>query len=352
MDDDLQLNVPLLRRRVPNLTAAAKAAGLRAATVSNLCTGKIPVGRAEVRTLAALAGLAGCSLDELILRGSGIRMFETGIKALDLFAPVVRGGTVGFVARPNMGQLVLLAELMLRMRRRGFATVFWDPGADAPGLEHVKAQAEYARSTGNEVYDLIAGLRDERDVVLGVDKSAVLSGELLALRERLKEAGARPITIALVDIKGEAADEDGVYGPLDTLLQFDGDLSRRKLYPAIDPIGSTSTVLEGAHLEAVHLKTQQRARKLLRRYREIRPVASAQGPGGIPAAEEQLYRRGERLEAYLSQPFYVAEPYTSKPGEWLSLYDTLDDVRRILDGEADALDPSDLYFTGRFETGA
>ena len=70
MDEELQLNVPLLRRRVPNLTTAAREAGLRAATVSNLCTGKIPVGRAEVRTLVALANLAGCSLDELIIRGS------------------------------------------------------------------------------------------------------------------------------------------------------------------------------------------------------------------------------------------------------------------------------------------
>lgn len=124
MDEELQLNVPLLRRRVPNLTTAAREAGLRAATVSNLCTGKIPVGRAEVRTLVALASLAGCSLDELIIRGSGVRMIETGVKALDLLAPVVRGGTVGFVARPNMGQLVMLAELMLRMKKRGFATVF------------------------------------------------------------------------------------------------------------------------------------------------------------------------------------------------------------------------------------
>ncbi|VTR26894.1 Uncharacterised protein [Actinobacillus pleuropneumoniae] len=67
--DNLKLNVSLLRQRVPNLTSAAKSVGLRPATVSNLCTGKIPVGRAEVRTIAALAALAKCSLDELILRG-------------------------------------------------------------------------------------------------------------------------------------------------------------------------------------------------------------------------------------------------------------------------------------------
>ncbi|WP_152394149.1 ATP synthase beta subunit C-terminal domain-containing protein [Paenibacillus guangzhouensis] len=349
MDEELQLNVPLLRRRVPNLTTAARTAGLRAATVSNLCTGKIPIGRAEVRTLVALAALAGCSLDELIIRGSGLRMIETGIKALDLFAPVVRGGTVGLVAHPNMGQLVLLAELMLRLRRRGFATVFWNPGTDAPGMNHILAQTEFQHSTREEIYQQVASLRNEKDVVLGVDRTMVLSGELFALRESLKEVGARPITTVLVDMHCEVAEDHASYGPLDTLWRFDTDLISRQIYPAIDPIVSTSTVLEGAHLDAVHHTTQQRARKVLRRYRELRSLVAAQGVDKISEPDTQLYKRGERLESYLAQPFFVAEPYTQKSGEWLSLYDTLEDVRRILDGEMDTVEPSALFFRGRLE---
>ena len=89
--ENIRLNVSLLRRRVPNLTSAARDVGLRPATVSNLCTGKIPVGRAEVRTMVALAELAQCSLDELILRGENVEMIETKIKTLDLFAPIVKG---------------------------------------------------------------------------------------------------------------------------------------------------------------------------------------------------------------------------------------------------------------------
>src|SRR6185312_1848918 len=126
MTDDLRLNVPLLRRRVPNLTVAARPVGLRPATVSNLCTGKIPVGGAEVRTLAALAALAGCTLDELLLRGSGAAMIETGIKVLDLFAPLVRGGTAGFITRQGVGQVVLVAEVLRRLRdQRQFVTILW-----------------------------------------------------------------------------------------------------------------------------------------------------------------------------------------------------------------------------------
>jgi F-type H+-transporting ATPase subunit beta len=347
MNEDLQLNVALLRRRVPNLTTAARAAGLRPATVSNLCTGKIPIGRAEVRTLVTLASIAGCSLDELIIRGSGVSMIETGIKVLDLFAPVVRGGTVGLVAGPGTGQIVLLGELFRRVKRRGYATVLWKPQHKADFIGDIEAEAEITCDTLDEVYDQIIHFRTERDVLLGADRSIVLSGELLTLRERLKESGARPATIALVDTRFEAPDEDVPYGPLDTLLRFDMDLSSRGLFPAIDPVISTSTVLEGAQLEATHLTIQQRARKMLRRYRELRSVVHSRGWEKLPETDILTYRRGERLEAFLTQPFYVAEPFTKKPGESLTLQDTLDDVRRILDGAADPLEPQQLSYIGR-----
>ncbi|ACT03327.1 ATP synthase subunit B [Paenibacillus sp. JDR-2] len=351
MEEELQLNVPLLRRRVPNLTSAARTAGLRAATVSNLCTGKIPVGRAEVRTLVALATLAGCSLDELIIRGSGMRMIETGIKALDLLAPVVRGGTVGFVARPNMGQLVLLAEFMHRMNKRGYTTIFWDPGTDAPGISHVKEQSEFVLATRDDIDKQIVKLREEKDILLGVDRSTVLSGELFSLKESLKEAGARPITVALVDMAYAVADDSAAeaYGPLDTLWRFDSDLISRGIYPAIDPITSTSTISEGNYLDAAHLALQQRARKLLRRYRELRLIVTTHGLDKITDADSQLYKRGERLESYLAQPFFVSEPYTNKAGEWLSLYETLEDAKRILDGELDETQVTELFFKGKLE---
>src|SRR5690606_34508679 len=155
------------------------------------------------------------------------------------------------------------------------------------------------------------------------------------------------ITIALVDIKCEVVDDELAYGPLDTLWKFDADLIARNIYPAIDPIASTSTALEGSHLEAVHLTAQQRARQLLRRYRELRALVNGQGMDHISESDKQLYKRGERLEAYLAQPFYVSEPYTNRQGEWLTLYETLEDVKRILDGGTDDVDPSELLFSGR-----
>ncbi|MFZ5622737.1 MAG: hypothetical protein ACOY5W_17100 [Pseudomonadota bacterium] len=341
-----QLNVPLLRRRVPNLTVAARAVGLRPATVSDLCNGKIPLARAEVRTLVALAQLAGCTLDELVIRGSGVSMVETGIKVLDLFAPLVRGGTVGLVARPGMGQMVLLAELMRRLRQRGFAALLWAPRPH-PHLTEAAGEAEALATSLEEAAELAARLREERDLLLATDRSAVLSGELLALRERLAEPGARPVTFALVDALGEAPDEEAPYGPLESLWRFDADLMARGLWPAIDPIGSTSTLLEGAQLESGHLAVQQRARKLLRRYRELHALVRVRGADWLPESEAPAYRRGERLEAFLTQALYVAEPHTQRPGEWVSLPDTVDSVRRLLDGAADALPPEALAYIGR-----
>lgn len=353
MNDELHLNVSLLRRRVPNLTTAARAAGLRPATVSNLCTGKIPVGRAEVRTLAILASLANCSIDELIIRGSGAAMIETGVKVLDLLAPVVRGGTVGLVARHGMGQLVMLAELFHRVKQRGYKTILWEPQYDAEdkydikkGMEDVLPQADFMCKSLDEVSEQISSLGSECDVLLGADREIVISGELLALRERLQEAGVRPLTIALVDTRFNAPDEEVPYGPLDTLLRFDFDLASRGFFPAVDPLASTSTVLEGAQLEATHLMIQQRAKKLLRRYRELRFLVDKKGVEKIPETDVQTYYRGERLEAFLTQPFYTAEPYRKKPGEWLTLQETLDSARRIMDGVADDLEPNQLMYIG------
>jgi F-type H+/Na+-transporting ATPase subunit beta len=353
---DLTLNVPLLRRRVPNLTVAARAAGLRAATVSNLCTGKIPVARAEVRTLVTLASLAGCSLDELILRGNVLGSLETGIKVLDVFAPLVRGGTIGLVARRNVGQLVLLAELFVRARQRDFATVFWAPDEmGAQLLEVLKADAplmtaaDLTCATEDDVLAYVSQHGGERDVLLGTDRAAALSGALLALRQRFDEAGMRPVTTVLVDVRGDAADEDAPYGPLETLIRFDVDRASRNLYPAIDPVGSTSVLLEGASLEATHLSLERRASRLLRRYRELRFLVSARGVGSLPDDDRLLFQRGERLEGFLAQPFYVADPYTGRPGAWVSVQDALSDIRRILDGGQDHVAPAQLAYLGRLE---
>ncbi|MHC8515429.1 ATP synthase beta subunit C-terminal domain-containing protein [Sporosarcina sp. ITBMC105] len=346
-DDNLRLNVSLLRRRVPNLTSAAKAIGLRAATVSNLCTGKISVGKSEVRTLVALADLAGCSLDELIIRGEKMEMIETKIKTLDLFAPLAKGGTVGLVARKNMGQLVVLSELFFRLKNEGFTTILLLPKGDYPELSDVLENTEMTTQSIEETYEKIASLGVENEIAFAADRSHVVSGQIYEMQERLQQIGMDSITTFLLDLTGDVMDEDLPFGPLETLWQFDADLSARHCYPAVDPISSTSSVLEGAHMDQNHFFIQQRAQKLLRRYRELRSLVNVNGIEKLPAAELQTYKRGERLEAYMTQPFYVAEEFTGKKGESVSLQETLKGVQAILDGAMDTKDVEELLYVGK-----
>ena len=344
--DDLRLNVSLLRRKVPNLTSAAKQVGLRPATVSNLCTGKIPVGRAEVRTLVALASLADCSLDELIIRGEKIDMIETKIKTLDLFAPLAKGGTVGLVARPGMGQLVVLAELLYRLRNDGYKTIFLMPNGNHQGLDEIVGNAEIITKTINETYEQIANIGANEDIIFVADKTHVVTGDIYDLQEKLHGIGIHSVTTFLVDLTGDVVDEDLPYGPLETLWQFDADLSARHRYPAVNPLTSTSSVLEGAHIDQEHFTTQQKALKLLRRYRELRSLVNVIGIDKLPTSQVSTYLRGERLEAYLTQPFYVAESFTKKPGVSVSLQDTLKDVNEIINGALDSKEVSEIDFIG------
>jgi F-type H+-transporting ATPase subunit beta len=344
--ESIRLNVPLLRKRVKNLTSAARSAGLRPATVSNLCTGKIPVGRAEVRTIVALASLANCSLDELILRGETVKMIETKIKTIDLFAPIVKGGTIGLVARPGMGQLVVLAELLYRLKQDGYKTVLLKPQEKHPDLTALMQDVDFVVDSIDQAHEKISELSDHDDVIFTADRSHILTGELYDLQDQLDHSHKHSVTTFLLDLKGESVDESLPYGPLETLWQFDADLSARHKYPAINPIQSTSSIVEGANLEENHFLLQYKAQKLLRRYRELRSIVNVNGVKGIPASEMEAYNRGERLEAYLTQPFYVAESLTGQKGQSVPLADTLKDVQKIIDGELDSKDVPALTFIG------
>ncbi|MFS0673569.1 hypothetical protein [Ornithinibacillus sp. 179-J 7C1 HS] len=347
--DDLRLNVSLLRRKVPNLTSAARLVGLRPATVSNLCTGKIPVGRAEVRTLVALASLADCSLDDLIIKVEKTEMIETQIKTLDLFAPLAKGGTVGLVARPGMGQLVVLAELLYRFKNV-YKTIFLMPEGKHQGLNDVIENAEIITNTIEDTYDNIVNIGGDQDVIFIADRTHVITGGIQQLQDNLQEIGIHSVTTFLVDLTGEVVDEDLPYGPLETLWQFDADLVARHRYPAVNPLISTSSVLEGAHLDQEHFTIQQKALKILRRYRELRSLVNVSGIERIPTSELQTYRRGERLEAYLTQPFYIAEPFTKKPGQAVGLQDTLNDVKEIMNSAVDSKNVSELEFIGNLQS--
>lgn len=345
--DDIRLNVALLRRKVPNLTTAARSIGIRPATVSNLCTGKIDLGKAEVRTLVGLATLANCTVDELIIRGEKLNMIETQIKTLDFFAPLVKGGTTGLVARPGMGQLVILAELMHRFKESDYTTVFLLPTTEHSELDGTTELADFITVSIDETFAKLAELTG--NIIFITDKSFIVSGELLDLQEKLVAESIHNITTILLDLSGEVIDEDMPYGPLETVWQLDADLATRHLYPAIHPLYSTSSIIEGVDLDERHFNLRQRAQKLLRRYRELRSIVIVHGINKIPDTELEIYERGERLEAYFSQPFFVAEAFTGQKGKAVSMSQTLNDVESILDRKMDHLSVEELKYKGSIE---
>lgn len=346
MKDQLRLNVSLLRRRVPNLTTAAKTVGLRPATVSNLCTGKISVGRAEVKTIVTLANLANCTLDELIIQGGKLNMIETGIKPLDLFAPIVQGGTNGFVARSQVGQFVVLAEMTKVLKEKGYQSILLTPDKAYPGLSDLEGFIDAKCHTIDEAFAEVSLVEKKENILLYVDRSFIVSGDLYDLRERFEAEGYSDITTILFDPSGEAVDEEDPFGPLDTLCYFDIDLATRGIYPAIHPVQSTSILLEEDSLDSSHTTTHKKAKKLLRRYKEIRVLMNTIGKEKIPEADMELFQIGERLEAYLSQPFFVAEEFTKTKGQTVQIQHTIQDILKILQGDYNHLEPKNLTYKG------
>ena len=174
------------------------------------------------------------------------------------------------------------------------------------------------------------------------DRQTVLTGEIYSFIERLQDEGIS-VTTLLVDLSGNVVDETDPYGPLDTLWQFDADLASRRIFPAITPLYSTSVLVEGSHLAKNHLQTLQQAKKVLRRYRELRYL----GVDRMPASEKEIFQRGLRLEAYFSQPFYVAEEFTKKQGTFVDLQTIISDVQQILKGELDQVEVITLSYIGK-----
>lgn len=341
--ESIRLNVALLRKRVPNLTSAAKSIGLRAATVSNLCTGKIPLARAEVRTLVALAQLANCSVDDLILTDQKGIKIETGIKAIDLFAPLVKNSTVGLLARPGMGQLALLAEVFHRLKKQKYQTILLKPNQEDPGLVDLANKARWITRTVDETVQSFEGYCLNKDVLLVVDRAHFVSGDLERIVQDERTEAVSSLTTFLMDLTGGALDDELPFGPLDTIWQFDPELVAKKHYPAIHPLNSIS---ENYPLEEKENRIQLEARKTLRRYRELRSLYAIRGYEFLPYKEQIDYARGERLEAFLTQPFFIAEPYTERKGRSLESDAIFAQIQDILRGDHDQTEIEKLLYIG------
>ncbi|MGD0713623.1 MAG: F0F1 ATP synthase subunit beta [Gaiellaceae bacterium] len=328
-----------------------------------------------------------------------VEIFETGIKVVDLIAPYVRGGKVGLFGGAGVGKTVLIQELIhnvalqhggvsvfcgvgertregndlyLEMQESGVidkvAMVYGQmnepPGARLRvGLSGL-TMAEYFRDQGQDVLLFIDNIfrfvqaGSEVSALLGRMPSAVgyqptLATEMGQLQERI--TSTRTGSITSVQAIYVPADDLTDPAPANTFAHLDSTtvLSRaiveKGIYPAVDPLDSTSRALQPGIVSDDHYRTATRVQEVLQRYRDLQDIIAILGIDELSDEDKLVVARARKIERYLSQPNFVAEQFTGTPGEYVKLEDTIRGFTEILDGMHDDLPEQAFYMVGAIE---
>ena len=332
--------------------------------------------------------------------GKGLEIFQTGIKVIDLLAPLVKGGKAAMFGGAGVGKTVLIMELirttverhagisvfagigersreghelLLELRESGVlertALVFGQmnepPGARwRTGLTAL-AIAEYFRDTAREnvlflidnVYRLVqAG--GEVSGLLGrlpsrVGYQPTLASEIAELEERIASvAGAAITSIQAVYVPADDFTDPAVaeiFSHLDSSIVLSRDMASEGMYPAVDPLASSSSLLDPRLVGEAHYRTAQEVRKTIAHYRELQEIIALLGIEELSVGDRRTVKRARHLLRFLTQPFQVTEAFTGKPGRSIELVATLAGCRAILDGEADDWAERSLYMIGDFD---
>ncbi len=308
-------------------------------------------------------------------------LLVTGIKTIDLLAPLPRGGIVGhFTPLAGVGFSVVLAEFIVSVRELhdGYAVYL--------GLETVNGYAESLPIAWQELgindrinylFRPVEDSDDERmkllerglaaakahcqeghETLLLVDSNlACTPGILPYLRANLGVTAPPSVSAAItVIVHGHhtVGVLPEVLADLTTITTFHGALARQRLYPAIDPVRSGSQLFEQQLAGTSHAQTAAEVRRLLQRYMDLHPVVESGGMEALWYIDDdplvqQTVKRARRLQRFLSQPFYGAEPWTGLMGQLVPLEETLKGCQAILRGEYDALPEEAFYFVGTIE---
>jgi F-type H+-transporting ATPase subunit beta len=324
-------------------------------------------------------------------------LYETGIKVVDLFCPVVHGGRAAVFGGAGVGKTVVLTEfihnaveslegvavfagigersregleLWDELRRRDvmdrsvlvFGQMKEPPGARfLVGLAALTV-AEYFRDTRrNDVLFVVDNVY--RHVQAGMEVSALLgrmpsrvgyqptlAADLAELEERIT-ATRRGDMISLQAIYVPADDYSDpaithAFWHLDSALVLSREIAAEGLYPAIDPLASWSKAQDPEVVGRRHDRAVQEARRVLGRYQELRDIISMLGMEELSAEDRKLVGRARRLRSYLTQPFFVTEAFTGREGRSVSIEETVGDVEAILDGRCDELGERQLFMIG------
>jgi F-type H+-transporting ATPase subunit beta len=337
-------------------------------------------------------------------------LFVTGIKVIDLLTPFVRGGKAGLFGGAGLGKTVILTELIARIASaHGGFSVFagvgertregndlWlemqeakigdtgrsvieqtcmvfgqmnvPPGARLRVALSALTMAEYFRdSTGTDVLLFIDNIfrfsqaGSEVSALLGRMPSAVgyqptLNTEMGALQERIASTSKGAITsVQAVYVPADDPTDPApaaAFGQLDAFLYLERAISEKGIYPAVDPLASSSRILDPQYVGERHYNVARRVQRTLQRYRELQDIIAILGVDELSEQDKQVVHRARRIERFLSQPFLVAEVFTGKPGEVTPLDDTIRSFEEICDGKWDHLPEQAFMYVGAIEQAA
>jgi len=333
-----------------------------------------------------------------------LSIFETGIKVVDLLAPYRRGGKIGLFGGAGVGKTVLIMELINNIAKaHGGVSVFGGVGErtregndlymemkeskvintekisdskvalvygqmnEPPGARMrvgltALTMAEYFRDVNNQ--DVLLFIDNifrfvqagsEVSALLGRMPSAVgyqptLSTEMGTLQERITSTKDGSITsIQAVYVPADDLTDPApatTFAHLDATTVLSRNLAAKGIYPAVDPLDSTSTMLQPWIVGEDHYKTAQLVKRTLQRYKELQDIIAILGLDELSEDDRLTVARARKVERFLSQPFFVAEVFTGSPGKYVSLADAISGFKMVLSGELDALPEQAFYLVG------
>jgi len=331
-------------------------------------------------------------------------IFETGIKVVDILAPYRRGGKIGLFGGAGVGKTVLIMELINNIAKaHGGVSVFGGVGErtregndlycemkesgviNEKNLSESKVALVYGQMNEPPGARMRVGLtaltmsdyfRDvnKQDVLLFIDnifRFVQAGSEVSALLGRMPSAvGYQPTLATEMGVlqeritstkEGSITSIQAVYVPADDLTDpapattfahldattvLSRNLASKGIYPAVDPLDSTSTMLQPGIVGDLHYNTAQRIKKTLQRYKELQDIIAILGLDELSEEDRSVVSRARKVERFLSQPFFVAEVFTGSPGKYVALADAIQGFNDVLDGNYDDLPEQAFYLVG------
>lgn len=326
-------------------------------------------------------------------------VLETGIKVIDLLCPFAKGGKVGLFGGAGVGKTVNMMELIrnIAIEHSGYSVFagvgertregndFYHEMKDSNVLDKVSlVYGQMNEPPGNRLRVALTGLtlaekfRDEgRDVLLfidniyrytlaGVEVSALLgrmpsavgyqpnlAEEMGMLQERITSTKTGSITsIQAVYVPADDLTDPSpatTFAHLDATVVLSRQIAELGIYPAVDPLDSTSRQLDPLIVGNEHYETARAVQKTLQRYKELKDIIAILGMDELSAEDKLTVSRARKIQRFLSQPFFVAEVFTGSPGKYVSLKDTIAGFQGILNGEYDAIPEQAFYMVGSID---